>query len=154
MQRMGVEELCAALQSGPMADALAAAEELERRGREATMDATSATVVSAERAEELVAALDVPAQAPLAALALGLLARNAGNKRAIAAAGAIAPLVSLVREGDAGGKQQAAFALSKLSNSADAAVRVAGAEAPLRALAASGSPVAQGYAWTALRNMH
>ena len=50
-----------------------------------------------------------------AAFALGWLAHNAENQMAIAAAGGVPPLVSLVGGGTDGQKQQAAAALANLA---------------------------------------
>ena len=59
-----------------------------------------------------------------AAEALGKLARNMANKAAMAAAGAMEPLVALVRDGDPQGKANAAGALWTLA-AGDAAIKAA-----------------------------
>jgi vacuolar protein 8 len=63
------------------------------------------------------------------------------NKEAIVAAGAIEPLVALVRDGDAKGKADAARALGILADGNDAnkaAIRSAGGIEPLAALVRDG----------------
>ena len=57
----------------------------------------------------------------------GIGYENDTNKVAIATAGGIAPLVALARDGDAGGKEQAAWALGNLSCNADNSVAIAAA---------------------------
>ena len=74
---------------------------------------------------------------------------------AIAAAGGIPPLVALVRDGDAGGKEQAAGALRSLAVNADNQVAIAraGGIEPLVALARSGTDGQKEHAAAALRNL-
>ena len=67
-----------------------------------------------------------------AATALGNLAYNADNQVAIAAAGAIVPLVELARRGDAEGKKYAAAALKNLADNAENKVAIAAAEQDVR----------------------
>ena len=62
-----------------------------------------------------------------AAYALGILARDAGNKVAIAQAGGVPPLIALVEGGTDGQKEMAALALANLA--LDAGNRVAIAQA-------------------------
>jgi serine/threonine protein kinase len=72
---------------------------------------------------------DVDLQWAAQALAI-LAADDAENRRSIAGAGAIGPLVSLLREGDAEGKQWAAYALGVLAaNDAENRRSIAGAGA-------------------------
>ena len=60
-----------------------------------------------------------------------LLAANADNRVAIAAAGGIAPLVELTRSGTAGAKERAASALRNLaSDNADNRVAIAAEQIP------------------------
>ena len=85
-----------------------------------------------------------------------LMIESADNRAIIARAGAIEPLVAMLRGGSAEAQEVAADALRNLAASADdiqVAIARAGAIEPLVALVRSGSAVAQASAAAALANL-
>lgn len=94
--------------------------------------------------------------ADAAANALQSLALNDDNRSAIAAAGAIAPLIELLQVGGAAGKANAATALLNLSGKSTEnkkAIAAAGGLKPLIDLYNDGSPGAQKRAAAALKSL-